>query len=100
MALTWLMAGAARSRHGGAGRPLPLLAATAWRASTLGQSGLFLVHLQDCFDLEDARRSYFQQLFPLNPGGITPSGPTAADLGFDEPAGRGSAAYEDVFHLC
>lgn len=54
---------------------------------------------QDCFDLEDARRSYFQQLFPLNPGGIVPSGPTAADLGLDVPAGRGSGRLEDVFYL-
>ena len=48
---------------------------------------------QDCFDLADARRSYFQQLFPLNPGGITPSGP---DPGLEVPAGRGSTRWEDV----
>lgn len=54
---------------------------------------------QDCFDLDDARRSYFGQLFPLNPGGIVPSGPTAADLGLERPAGRGPAAVEEVFHL-
>lgn len=53
--------------------------------------------VQDCFDLDDARRSYFQQLFPLNPGGIVPSGPTAADLGLDVPAGRGSGRLEDAF---
>jgi hypothetical protein len=57
------------------------------------------VPLQDCFDLEDARRSYFQQLFPLNPSGIVPGGPTAADLGLDVAAGRGSVAVADVFHF-
>lgn len=44
---------------------------------------------QDCFDLDDARRSYFSQLFPLNPGGIVPSGPTLADLRLDSPPARG-----------
>ncbi|KAL4857982.1 Glutathionyl-hydroquinone reductase PcpF [Chlorella vulgaris] len=62
----------------------------------LPSSGL---QLRDCFDLEDARRSYFQQLFPLNPSGIVPGGPTAADLGLDVAAGRGSVALADVFHF-
>lgn len=35
------------------------------------------------FDLDDARRSYYTNLFPLNPGGIVPAGPTAQDLGID-----------------
>jgi len=35
------------------------------------------------FDLDKARRSYFGNLFPLNPGGIVPAGPTAADLGLE-----------------
>ena len=34
------------------------------------------------FDLADARNSYYTNLFPLNPGGIVPAGPTEADLGF------------------
>ena len=55
--------------------------------------------LQDCFDLDEARRSYFSQLFPLNPGAIVPSGPTAADLGLHLPPGRGSASFADAFHL-
>ena len=38
----------------------------------------------DHFDLGLARRSYFSNLFPLNPGGIVPAGPTEADLGFPE----------------
>ena len=36
----------------------------------------------DLFDLDDARAGYYKDLFPLNPGGIVPAGPTAADLGF------------------
>jgi hypothetical protein len=36
------------------------------------------------FDLDDARRSYYTNLFPLNPGGIVPAGPTPADLGFPD----------------
>jgi len=51
----------------------------------------------DTFDMDDARRSYFEQLFPLNPGGIVPSGPTEADLRLDRPPGRGSQLPEDVF---
>ena len=34
------------------------------------------------FDLDLARRSYYVNLFPLNPGGIVPAGPSPADLGF------------------
>ncbi|CAM9571059.1 unnamed protein product [Chrysoparadoxa australica] len=33
------------------------------------------------FDLDGARRSYYEQLFPLNPGGIVPGGPSLKDLG-------------------
>lgn len=54
--------------------------------------------MQDCFDLDDARRSYFSQLFPLNPGGIVPSGPTADDLGLEAPPGRGPQQHDAVFH--
>jgi hypothetical protein len=35
----------------------------------------------DTLDVDGARRSYFTNLFPLNPSGIVPSGPSAADLG-------------------
>ena len=38
------------------------------------------------FDLDDARRSYYANLFPLNPGGIVPAGPTPADLGMPDAA--------------
>jgi glutathionyl-hydroquinone reductase len=33
------------------------------------------------FDLGAAQKSYYGQLFPLNPSGIVPVGPTAEDLG-------------------
>lgn len=36
--------------------------------------------LASTVDIDDCRRSYFLQLFPLNPGGIIPGGPTAADI--------------------
>ena len=54
---------------------------------------------QETFDLDEARVSYFTSLFPLNPGGIVPPGPTADDLGLGVPAGRGGTRLEDVFHL-
>ena len=46
----------------------------------------------DTFDLEDARQSYFKQLFPLNPGGIVPYGPTLEDvlLRTGQPASEGA----------
>ena len=37
--------------------------------------------LADTVDVDDCRRSYYGQLFPLNPGGIVPAGPTAESLG-------------------
>lgn len=40
-------------------------------------------------DVDDCRRSYYSQLFPLNPGGLVPSGPTAKDLGLLNPQPRG-----------
>jgi hypothetical protein len=44
-------------------------------------------------------RSYFQQLFPLNPGGIIPSGPNEEDLGLREPHGREAmGGGEGVFY--
>lgn len=36
------------------------------------------------FDLDDARRGYYRDLFPLNPGGLVPAGPSARDLGWPE----------------
>ena len=50
-------------------------------------------------DIDDARRSYFSQLFPLNPGAIVPSGPTAADLRLDDPPQRGPTDPASIFHF-
>lgn len=55
--------------------------------------------VRDSFNLDDARRSYFSSLFPVNPGGIVPAGPTLADLRLDRPPGRGDADLASVFAL-
>ena len=55
--------------------------------------------MRDSFDLDDARRSYFESLFPLNAGGIVPAGPTLADLALGRPHGRGPADLASVFAL-
>eukprot|EP00903_Cladosiphon_okamuranus_P014643 g13578.t1 len=52
----------------------------------------------DTVDIDGCRRSYFSQLFPLNPGGIVPIGPSVEDLGLEESAGRGSQDRSAVFH--
>jgi len=57
------------------------------------------LQVADALDVDAARRSYYTNLFPLNPGLIVPSGPTAADLRLDAPPGRGSQRFEDVFHF-
>ena len=57
------------------------------------------VQISNSFDLDDARRSYFSSLFPLNPGGIVPVGPTLADLNLSREAGRGTQDFEAVFHM-
>ncbi|CAN0175843.1 unnamed protein product [Ascophyllum nodosum] len=53
----------------------------------------------ETIDIEGARRSYFAQLFPLNPGGIVPLGPSVEDLGLNDPVERGSRDPSDVFWL-
>lgn len=50
-------------------------------------------------DIDGCRRSYYTNLFPLNPSGIVAAGPTAADLQLDLPAERGSSSMEDVFYM-
>jgi hypothetical protein len=40
-----------------------------------------LLQVRQTFDLAAAQKSYYGQLFPLNPSGIVPVGPTAEDLG-------------------
>ena len=42
----------------------------------------------ESFDLDDSRRSYFEQLFPMNPSLIVPSGPSWEDIGIDPGQGR------------
>ena len=39
--------------------------------------------VKESIDLADATGSYYKQLFPLNPGGILPTPPTAQDLGLE-----------------
>lgn len=55
--------------------------------------------VKETVDVDGYRSSYFGQLFPLNPGGIIPTGPTKEDLGLGVDPGRGSLAREDVFYL-
>ena len=57
------------------------------------------MQISNSFDLDDARRSYFSSLFPLNPGGIVPMGPTLADLNLSRDAGRGPQDAKSVFHM-
>eukprot|EP01024_Parvocaulis_polyphysoides_P038110 TRINITY_DN3411_c0_g1_i3.p1 TRINITY_DN3411_c0_g1~~TRINITY_DN3411_c0_g1_i3.p1 ORF type:complete len:404 (+),score=20.19 TRINITY_DN3411_c0_g1_i3:193-1404(+) len=38
------------------------------------------LQVKDTYNFDEGRQSYFQQLFPLNPGGIVPSGPTFDDV--------------------
>lgn len=54
------------------------------------------MQVRDTVDIDACRVSYYTNLFPLNPGGIIPSGPTAADLQLDLTADRGSSRLEDV----
>lgn len=41
--------------------------------------------VSETFDVDAARRSYYGQLFPLNPGGIVPAGPDATAVGLEPP---------------
>ena len=54
--------------------------------------------LASTVDIDDCRRSYFLQLFPLNPGGIIPGGPTASDIlaVSDQDTSHGRD-YDDIF---
>jgi hypothetical protein len=49
------------------------------------------------FDLEDARNSYFGQLFPLNPSRIVPVGPTLHDIGVADVQPNADSAREWFF---
>jgi len=59
------------------------------------------LQVSDTIDVDAARHSYYTSLFPLNPSGIVPAGPTAADLGLGLPHGRGGsgAGTQDIFYL-
>lgn len=66
-----------------------------WQIKVPGSS----MQVLDTVDVDGCRRSYYSSLFPLNPSGIIPSGPTAADLQLDLPANRGSHAPGAVFYM-
>lgn len=71
---------------------------TNWNETIGTDVGKNDIQVKDTFDLEEARRSYFSSLFPLNPGGIVPSGPTAEDLKLDEDPGRGPKDPSALFY--
>ena len=52
--------------------------------------------MRDTVDVDACRASYYTNLFPLNPGGIVPAGPTAEELGLDVPAGRGPSGWRQA----
>lgn len=53
--------------------------------------------LKDTIDIDDCRRSYFKQLFPLNPGGIVPGGPSAQEL--IEPFQPSSDGCDSIYYM-
>ncbi|MEW5299857.1 MAG: hypothetical protein WDW36_002831 [Sanguina aurantia] len=65
---------------------------------TIWLKDMYQIKVSDTLDVDAARRSYSTNLFPLNPSGIIPSGPTAADLHLDDPVQRGSRELTDMFH--
>ena len=56
------------------------------------------MQIKDSVDVADACRSYFSQLFPLNPGGIVPAGPTLGDLNLTAAHDRGPSDLKSIFH--
>lgn len=55
------------------------------------------VQVTDTYDVDAARQSYYGQLFPLNPSGIIPTGPSAADLRLGVDPSRGPLSRDVVF---
>jgi putative glutathione S-transferase len=55
------------------------------------------VQVSDTYSVDQCRNSYFGQLFPLNPGGIIPTGPTASDLKLGTDPKRGPLDMDSVF---
>eukprot|EP00892_Ulva_mutabilis_P010512 jgi/Ulvmu1/7833/UM004_0062.1 len=53
--------------------------------------------VSDTFDVAAAQKSYFGQLFPLNPSGLVPVGPTAADLKLGADPQRGALDTSVVY---
>jgi hypothetical protein len=59
------------------------------------------VHVQVCdtYSVAAAQKSYYGQLFPLNPSGIIPQGPTAADLGLEGgPGDEAGPSAHSIFY--
>ena len=57
------------------------------------------MQVKDTYDVDAARNSYYGQLFPLNPSGIIPAGPTGSDLGLGTDPGRGPLTAESVYNM-
>eukprot|EP00199_Chlamydomonas_sp_CCMP681_P002098 CAMPEP_0119108678 /NCGR_PEP_ID=MMETSP1180-20130426/15599_1 /TAXON_ID=3052 ORGANISM="Chlamydomonas cf sp, Strain CCMP681" /NCGR_SAMPLE_ID=MMETSP1180 /ASSEMBLY_ACC=CAM_ASM_000741 /LENGTH=403 /DNA_ID=CAMNT_0007094323 /DNA_START=93 /DNA_END=1304 /DNA_ORIENTATION=- len=64
-----------------------------WQLQVEGSS----LQVSTTLDVDAARRSYAGNLFPLNPSGIIPAGPTAADLNLLPFAGPGLAVQDVTF---
>lgn len=62
----------------------------------VGGNGL---QISDCVDIDDARTSYFESLFPLNPGLLVPVGPCASDLNLMAEHHRGSSNIQEIFEM-
>jgi len=52
-----------------------------------------------CLDVDAMRRSYYLQLFPLNPSLIVPAGPTAQQVGLGNHPGLRAQTGAPAFHL-
>jgi Glutathione S-transferase, C-terminal domain len=58
-----------------------------------------LLQVCDTYNVAAAQKSYYGQLFPLNPSNIIPRGPTAADLGLEGgPDGEARASVHQLFY--
>lgn len=55
------------------------------------------MQVSDTFDIAAAQKSYYGQLFPLNPSGLIPTGPTPDDLKLGVDPKRGSFDAADIY---
>lgn len=55
------------------------------------------MQISETFNVAAAQKSYYGQLFPLNPSGLIPSGPTAADLKLGVDPERGALDASVVY---